>query len=473
LTVERVEAELGTQELKTRPFELAAHRRRLPARGAFGVLARLFLLGDAVESDELERAVAPLGVDRLLDLQLCAREAEHRVRARVKLVPHGDYLLASDPESPVSTTTPFDYVPGVQAPSVTLAKLAVRREVDAALDLGTGLGLQALLAARHARRVVATDVNRRALGFAAFNAALNGIDNVELRHGASFEPVAGERFDLIVANPPYVISPDHDYAYRDSGLAGDALCRRLVETVPGHLAEDGYAHLLVSWAHDPEGEWDAPLREWVAGSGCDAWLLHYRSSDALAHAVGWLRPFAEESPALFEQALDRWLGYLRGRRIEAIGYGAIVLRRRHGGRNWIRSDRLPLERLEPASAHTARVFAANSCLDGLADERMLLEQPLALTPNHRLRQMFRCHDGVAEVDEATLEMSDGLRFSVGLDRYTTLLLPHLDGSRSLAQALDAAAARLDLTPAGEAAFVPAALPAVRRLFELGFLELPG
>ena len=469
LTVEQVEAELGTHELRTRSFDLAAHRRRLPAQGSFGALVRLFLLGDAVAAKELEAAVAPVGVEGLVALGLCRRDADE-VRATAKLVPHGEYLLASDTEAPVGAGTPFDYVPGVQAPSVTLAKLAVRREVDAVLDLGTGLGLQALLAAKHARRVVATDINQRALSFAAFNAALNGIANVELREGNGFEPVARERFDLIVANPPYVISPERSYAYRDSGLAGDELCRRLVEAVPDYLAEGGFAHLLVSWAHQPEGEWDAPLREWVAASGCDAWLLHYRSSDPLAHAVGWLRPLAEENPALFEQTLDRWLAYLRERKIEAVGYGAVVLRRRGGGRNWIRSDRLPLERLEPASAHTLRVFAANSYLDALADESELLEQRLALIPDHRLRQTLRCHDGGAEIEEATLDLSDGLGFSVGLDRYTMLLLPQLDGSRPLAQALDATAAQLDLTPEGEAAFVPAALPAVRRLLELGFLD---
>lgn len=471
-TVERVEAELGSHELRTRPVDLGSYRRRLPAEGAFAVLARLFLLGDEVDRTELESAVAPVGVDGLVALGLCLRDGD-RVRATVKLVPHGEYYLASDVEAAAGAETPFDYVPGVQAPSVTLAKLAVRCEAETALDLGCGCGLQALLAAKHCQRVVGTDLNERALAFAGFNARLNGVDNIELRLGDAFAPVAGERFDLVVSNPPYVISPDHAYAYRDSELPGDELCRRILEAVPTHLTEGGFAHVLVSWAHVPGGDWDAPLREWVAGSGCDAWLLHYRSSDPLAHAAGWLRPLGESDPAAFEQALDRWLAYLEERRIEAIGYGAIVLRRRSGGRNWVRNARLPLERLEPASAHTLRVFAATTQLDSLDDEDQLLERRLALTAQHRLRQTLRCHDGIAEVDEATLELTDGLCLSVGLDRYTTLLLPHLDGSRTLAQALADTASRLDLTAEGEAMFVPAAMPAVRRLLEFGFLDLAG
>jgi len=471
-TVERVEAELGASELSTRTVDTSAQRRRLPQAGSFAVLARLFLLGDEVEAEELTPAVDPIGVDGLTALGLCATSAG-RVRATVRLVPHGDYYLASDVEAPAGADTPFDYVPGVQAPSVTLAKLAVRRNVDVALDLGTGSGLQALLAAKHCRHVVATDLNPRAVAFAAFNASLNEVDNIELREGESFAPVTGERFDLIVSNPPYVISPDSTYAYRDSKLPGDELCRRIVRKVPEHLAEGGFAHVLVSWAHALDRDWDEPLREWVAGSGCDAWLLHYRTTDPLGHALGWLRPLGEDDQPAFEAALDRWLDYFRERKIDAIGYGAVVLRRRAGGRNWIRAERLPLERLEPASAHTLRVFSANDRLTSLADEPAILDERLALTPEHRLVQTLVSRDGGFEVVEGTLELADGLRFTVGLDRYTTLLLPHLDGTCPLAEALERAAARLDLTDDGRQQFVPAALPAVRRLFELGFLVRSG
>lgn len=455
-----------------RPVDLNTHRHRLAATGSFAALARLFLLGDPMDVEELECAVEPVGVDGLVALGLCSVSAG-RVSATVKLVPHGDYYIVSDKEAPADAETPFDYVPGVQAPSVTLAKLAVRREADTALDLGTGCGLQALLAAKHCRRVVATDVNPRALSFAAFNARLNGLDNIEFRQGETFDPVAGERFDLIVSNPPYVISPDTAYAYRDSELPGDELCRRIIHAVPAHLSEGGFAHVLVSWVHDTDADWDPPLRDWVRGSSCDAWLLHYRTSEPLAHATGWLRPIGENDPAAFDMAVDRWLAYLRERDIEAIGYGAVGLRRRSGGGNWIRSEQLPLERLEPASAHTLRVFAANDYLGGIDDDRAMLGERLALVPHHRLRQVLRSRGGGLEVDEATLELTDGLCFNVGLDRYTTLLLPHLDGRCSLGQALDDTAAQIDLTDEGRTMFVPAALPAVRRLLELGFLERDG
>jgi methylase of polypeptide subunit release factors len=392
------------------------------------------------------------------------------VRARVRLVPHGDYYVASDAGPESGADVPFDHVPGIQAPSVTLAKLAVRNRCGRALDLGTGCGIQALLAAKHADRVVATDVNPRALAFAAFNAGLNGIDSIEFRPGDGFAPVEDERFDLIVANPPYVISPDASYAYRDSGLPADELCRKLVEKAAAHLTEGGFAHVLVSWAHPADGDWAEPLRTWVEGSGCDAWLLHYRTSDPVAHAAGWLRPLGESDPALHTEALDRWLEHLRRLRIDAIGYGAIVLRRCDSGRNWIRTDPLPLDRLEPAGSHTLRVFAAQDALAQLDDDG-LLELPLALTDSHRLQQTLAARDGALVAESQTLELTDGLHFAVGVDRHTVSLLPHFDGRRPLRDVLALAGGTFELDAEERERFVPAALPVVRRLLELGFLEL--
>jgi methylase of polypeptide subunit release factors len=466
-TAERVEERLGTHELSSRPIDTAVHLRRVDGTDDFSTLARLFLLGDDVEVDRIERAVAPLWTEQLVGLRLVVGSAE-RMRARVRLVPHGDYYIASDAGPESGTDIPFDHVPGIQAPSVTLAKLAVRRACARALDVGTGCGIQALLAAKHSERVVATDVNPRALAYAGFNAALNRMHTIEFRQGDGLEPVAGERFDLIVANPPYVISPDASYAYRDSGLPADELCRRVVESAAAHLTEDGFAHVLVSWAHEAGGDWAEPLRGWVEGSGCDAWLLHYRTSDPVAHAAGWLRPLGETDPVAYTEALDRWLEHLARLQIDAIGYGAVVLRRREGGRNWIRTDPLPLDRLEPAGEHILRVFEAQDALARVDDEG-LLDLALALTENHRLQQTLVARGGLL-VESQTLELTEGIRFAVGVDRHTVSLLPHFDGRRPLRDVLELARGTFELEPEEQVRFVPAAIPVVRRLIELGFLE---
>jgi methylase of polypeptide subunit release factors len=467
-TAEGVEERLGTHELSSRPADTAVHLRRIRGDDDFATLARLFVLGAPVDADRLAAAVAPVDLSRLEELGLVAI-AGSDARAAVRLAPHGDYLVASDADPEAGEEAPYDYVPGIQAPSVTLAKLAVRTPVTRALDLGTGCGIQALLAAGHADRVVATDVNPRALAFAEFNLRLNGVENVELRLGSAFEPVDGERFDLVVANPPYVISPDSTYGYRDSELPADELCRAIVGDAAAHLQEGGFAHVLVSWAHAAEGDWAEPLRRWVQERGCDAWLLHYRTNDPLTHSAGWLRPLADVDTERYEAALDRWLDHLDALGIEAIGYGAVVLRRHGAGDAWIREDTLPLDRLEAASEHTLRVFAAGDALRALGDDD-LLDARLSLTPHHRLQQELSAGDGGFAVRAQTLELTDGLRFTVGVDRHTASLLPHLDGSRPLREALSDASTTFELEEAEREAFVPAALPVVRRLLELGFLE---
>ncbi len=131
---------------------------------------------------------------------------------------------------------------GISPASTSLAQLTLRHDVATALDLGTGCGVQALHLAGHADRVVATDVNQRALDLARFNAELNEVaDRVDVRNGSFFEPVAGERFDLISTNPPFVISPatgrnEQRLVYRDSGMPGDQVVEHIVRTAPAHLS---------------------------------------------------------------------------------------------------------------------------------------------------------------------------------------------------------------------------------------------
>src|SRR4029079_1698366 len=158
-----------------------------------------------------------------------------------------------------------DHVAGVHGPSLTLSHLTVRRPVAAALDVGTGSGVQALQAARHSASVVATDVNERALTFAALNAVLDGGEHVEACAGSFFDPVDGERFGLVTCNPPYVISPESAFLFRDSGRRGDAVSRDVVGTLPEHLDEGAFGSMLVSWVVPADGDWSAPLRSWVAG----------------------------------------------------------------------------------------------------------------------------------------------------------------------------------------------------------------
>ena len=155
-------------------------------------------------------------------------------------------VIACDLPGRLLTADSRDYVMGIGGSSLTLANLTVRRHSGTTLDLGTGCGFQAFLAARHSDCVIAVDQNRRAVELSAFNARLNGFPCVECREGDLFGPVEGITFDLIVSNPPFVISPETRYIYRDSGMAGDEICRRIVREAPRFLNENGICQILVT-----------------------------------------------------------------------------------------------------------------------------------------------------------------------------------------------------------------------------------
>lgn len=450
--------------------ELPIHLRRLVPGTPLATLITLFLLSEPVQADELAAALDPFPLARLEGLRLAERRGG-AVVALARLVPFADLVLASDRSDEESGELAADFVAGIHAPSMALAKLAVRRPVEATLDLGTGLGVQALFAARHSTRVTAVDINARALEFARFNAQLNGIHNVEFRQGSYFEPVAGEQFDLVLSNPPYVISPETAMLCRDGGLAGDAVSRGVVSEAPAYLREGGFAVILISWAHGAAEDWWVPLEGWIEGNGCDAWLLHYRSDDPLAHSSSWLQQLAGDRVA-HEAALDRWLGYLTGLGIEAVAYGTVVLRRRSaGGANWVRRNELPAGKLADGGAHAQRVFAAMDHLAALPGPRALLETRPRLAPACRIEQVLAPGNPGWAVSEASLVLGEGLGFRGSLDAPTMTLLGLLDGSRTLGEAIALATADFGQAQPTKRA-VESATAIVRQLLEAGFV-LPG
>ena len=464
--IEQIEDVLQVERLSSRPADIALQLRRLPRSGPFPTLVRLFLLGATVTRADAEAALAPLPLERLLSLGVLEERAGGEIRGAIKLVPHGGVLIASDHERD-GEPVPEDVVAGVHPPSVVLAKLAVWLPVERALDIGTGNGIQALFAAQHCEHVIATDVSQRALDFAAFNARLNGVDNIEFRRGSFFEAVEGERFDLLLCNPPYLISPDSLYAYRDSGLGGDTVSSELVRRAPEFLVEGGFAHLLASWIRRDDDGWSDRLREWTAGSGCDAFLLHYQTERPIDHAESWLAPLAAGPIAEYEHALDRWLDYFSREAIASISHGAVMLRRRSAARNWIRAEELPTNRLLPASLHVLRIVAAEDFLEGLARPEDLLDERLALVQAHQLDQRLAAREhGLAHL-HTSLSLDEGLGFVIGVDLETAELLPALDGSATVREALAERARERGLE---EERLEQAALPVIKRLFELGFLE---
>lgn len=295
----------------------------LPARRVLGDdgsalarLARLFILGAPVtDGRDLDPLVLTGFVTRAAGLARAVRD----------LRPYDTGLVVSDLGSDVTGSPVLaDHVLGVGAASVTLALATPRDTVSSALDIGTGSGVQVLHLATHAAHVTATDMSARALAHARMTLALSGVE-AELLRGDLLNPVRGRRFDLIAANPPFVVGPPRqDFDYRDSGRGGDGVTETLVRELPASLAAGGTAVILASWLHRRGEPWRERVAGWLSGSGCDAWVAQREAADPAEHTALWLSDSGGEPDP---DEYDGWLTYFDRERVEAIGTGVIALRR--------------------------------------------------------------------------------------------------------------------------------------------------
>jgi methylase of polypeptide subunit release factors len=143
------------------------------------------------------------------------------------------------------------------------------------LDLGCGAGTAALMLARQAAQVVGSDISPRAIALSKLNLALAGRDNVAFVEGDLFAPVADTRFDLIVAQPPFVskLDSEESVTFLHGGARGDELLLRILSELPPRLAPGGRAVFLVDWPRYDESSPAARIRAALGGGSFDLLLL--------------------------------------------------------------------------------------------------------------------------------------------------------------------------------------------------------
>jgi hypothetical protein len=276
-----------------------------------------------------------------------------------------------------------------------------------------------------------------------------------------FEPAGDERFGLVAANPPFIISPVNELTYRDGGLGGDLFSREVVTGAARHLQDGGFATILCSWVTRAGGDGMETPRTWLEGSGCDVWVLELVTDDPVRYAMRW-NDAPGRRPTAVAAAAERWLDDYRARGIEAIASGAIILRKR-AAPNWERFDHLAAEARGDAGEHLERVFAAQDLLQSLRDERELLALSLAPAPGTMLVER-RLPGG--ELERGRLTVEQGLPLSGRVPLAVAPVLAALDGSRPLAEVVAEAArsAKVSLEAlAGEG------VPALRELVARGLL----
>jgi hypothetical protein len=462
-------------------------------------LTRLWLLQAPVPAAAADAALPGL-VDRLCVAGILERSVGE-VAARVDIRPYGtDHVAGGGDLWVASDLTPgldgapnavgSDHVLGISSAATSLAEMTVRDRVDRALDLGTGCGVQALHLAAHSRHVVATDVNPRALWLTRLNAGLNGVSTgstsggvgstagvstgstaggIDVREGSFFDPVRGETFDLVVTNPPFVISPatGRRLVYRDSGLPGDAVVEHIVRAVPGHLSEGGLCQVLGNWMVLRDQPWEERLTGWV--EGCDAWVVQRETVDLPTYVELWLKDAGlhpstgSGTTADYVRRYDTWLAWFEEQGAEAVGFGWIHLRRVSAGSaggNVHRLEHWPYDVAQPLGDEVAAHFRRTTQLRGLSDARLLATRPAA-RPD--VVQETLGAPGAEDPGRIVLRQQVGLRRARQVDTAEAALVGACDGDLTVAQIL----AALDQILGAHGV----STDVVRELVAEGFLEL--
>jgi methylase of polypeptide subunit release factors len=455
--------------------EPVAARLATADAGPLGTLIRLFLLGDTEPEASVADALAPVEVADAVSAGLL-RATPGGLAAALDVRPHGEpgWWVVSDQDTRPGgkrSALPADHVLGVGQASLTLATATVRRPAGRVLDLGTGCGVQALHAAHHAGALVATDINQRALALAAATFALSDVP-VELRPGAWLEPVAGDTFDQIVCNPPFVTGPPRvRHTYRDSGLAGDTVAARLVGAIPRHLTDGGVAQLLACWLHVKGRDWPERVESWLPAreesGGVDAWFVQREVADPALYVGTWLRDSGLDpaSPSARRES-EEWLTWFDANQVEGVGFGFITLRRTGSDDPTVLCEDLLDAPAGLSGDDVSGWLDRVAWLRGHPGDAALLDTRMTLAPGVLLEELSTAGpDGWTPV-LATVRSGENAGWRHEVDSPAAALLAGCQGALTLGELIALLAAAHDR---GTDELVASSLPAVRELVRHGVL----
>jgi len=454
---------LGAPELPSRALRnLARLLDKTSSPTLLNALLRWFWLGCSQNQSQVGDLVGKEFLALLIESGLVEVDGDW-LTARAMLLPFDGFLVASDHPSAFEQHH-AELVLWPNPTSKFLNKFAVRRHSRATLDLGAGGGILSLSAARYSDLVVATDLNARAVTFAQFNVRLNGIDNIEVLTGDCFAPVSGQRFDLILSNPPFFITPQTDYLFCDNSMELDGLCRRLVKEAPAHLNEGGYMQMLCEWAQVAGQPWEERIDEWLEDTGCDAWVMKGLTQDPAEYAQHRIREISQD-PTNDAELYAGYMNYYRQRGVEAIHDGLVVLRRR-AGTNWVRIEEVPKTPTGDLGELILSTFAAHDLLREMEGDEQLLATRPKLAPHVRLEQICEQGGGQWRAESLTLRLVSGFPFHLTVQPLVAEFLATCDGTRTAEEAIQdfAITANAPLETVRSECLVM-----IRKLIERGFI----
>ena len=200
------------------------------------------------------------------------------------------------------------------------------------LDLCTGSGVQAILAARQAKYVVGVDINSRAVEFARINAVLNGVaTKVDFRCGHLYDRLDDDRFDLVLANPPFIPSSNSGadrLLFQDAGPAGEETFGPILNGLLMHMTAKGMAVIISLFVDTKRTRAETRIRRWIGSRvPVDLSLIEFYSVDREEFASwGSTWRLFEDDFAAYSQRYKERLAMLRSQEILRLTHGILVVR---------------------------------------------------------------------------------------------------------------------------------------------------
>jgi methylase of polypeptide subunit release factors len=442
-THERFRTKPALREFPGRHGHLESLLEGVPEPTALNMLLRWFLLGVPQGAQEVGGLLPESILRIMLAGGLLQVENGNRLVPNVLLTPWDEYLFAADTAARMHSEHAEDVVLWPNPTTRLLQQFAIRRNSRDTLDLGAGCGMQGILAAAYSERVCTTDLNHRAEEFVVFNAHLNNVNNVKYYNGDTFEPVQERQFDLILANPPFFVTPSSGQLYCENDMELDQYCRRVVREAAQHLTDGGYFQAVLEWVQVRGEPWQERLSGWLEGTNCDAWILRGYARSPAAYAQQRIKE--SWSHLEFSSKFDEWMAYYRERGVEEIHGGLFAMRRR-SGKNWLRIEEMPIDPADPFGDTVLEVFATQDILSSQPSDDELLGMKPRLSTHAQLEQNSRVVDGRWAASSQLLRLAGGVPASQAVEKEVAEFLAQCDGVKTLEELAQALSAKVSVSP---------------------------
>jgi len=434
---------------------------------ALNLLIRWFIVDELVAQDVAKQCIPPDIAQLLLDCGLLALAGDS-LASPVMFSPFDQFWIATDTYAHLTAGSGEDDVLMINSTTLFLLNLAMRTPCRSLLDLGTGCGVVAILAASQwAENVTATDLSPRATSFARFNAWLNGRPNIEVLTGDLFQPVAGRRFECILSNPPFYITPSSNRMFAENPMGLDGFCRNLVKQAPAHLEEGGFLQMLCEWPEIEGQPWEERLSEWFEGTGCDAIVFSGGTYDPIRYAQTRLPVVTAPAGKQADyRNFEEWVSYYQAERVKSIHMGFLTMRRR-SGQNWVHFERISTE---PSLLFGQAILHRFTIRDRPLSDEQILRTKFQMAEGVQLQQVVEFRDQHWRLSpKVHLAQTSGLCLMHDLTPDVAEFVSKIDGSTPVNELVDAVARE---APVAREKVQAECVSLVRRLLDRGFVRTP-